>query len=176
MVAVRAHLWYTQDMSKMFPRNQQGWYALRFQVLERDGFTCGYCGRAAPEVILHVDHVIAVMDGGSDAPENLITCCAACNLGKSGLRLKAYHRQRVSASHDATGQLKVAASTIRSRLMEILGEDTPTSVRKLSSLLSYKEDSLRNTLRRMKKVGLVNRTLAGWLKIPLLTGTVEHLL
>lgn len=30
----------------------------RFRILERDNFTCQYCGNKAPDVILHVDHKI----------------------------------------------------------------------------------------------------------------------
>lgn len=56
---------------------------LRFEVLRRDGHTCRYCGRAAPEVRLTVDHVVPVTLGGSDAPENLVTACSPCNSGKS---------------------------------------------------------------------------------------------
>jgi 5-methylcytosine-specific restriction endonuclease McrA len=31
---------------------------LRFEVFKRDNFTCQYCGRETPEVILEADHVI----------------------------------------------------------------------------------------------------------------------
>lgn len=55
---------------------------LRFSVLERDSFTCRYCGRSAPDVVLHVDHIKAVVRGGTDDPENLATACAECNQGK----------------------------------------------------------------------------------------------
>jgi len=59
------------------------WYALRWTILNRDKFTCQYCGRQAPDVILHVDHKIAKIVGGSDDESNLITACAACNIGKN---------------------------------------------------------------------------------------------
>lgn len=55
---------------------------LRFRVLERDGFTCQYCGRSAPDVVLHVDHVVPVAEGGVNHLTNLVTACIACNLGK----------------------------------------------------------------------------------------------
>lgn len=55
---------------------------VRFEVLARDGFTCCYCGAAAPSVRLHVDHVIPVSQGGTDAIDNLATSCEQCNLGK----------------------------------------------------------------------------------------------
>lgn len=59
---------------------------LRFEVLRRDSFTCRYCGRSAPEVALHIDHVVPVAAGGDNVPENLVTACQGCNLGK-GARL-----------------------------------------------------------------------------------------
>lgn len=56
---------------------------LRFSVLQRDRFTCQYCGRKAPDVVLHVDHILPKSRGGTDVAENLKTACADCNLGKS---------------------------------------------------------------------------------------------
>src|SRR5690606_41021168 len=55
---------------------------LRFEVFKRDAFTCQYCGRKAPDVILHLDHVMPRVDGGADDLLNLITSCIDCNLGK----------------------------------------------------------------------------------------------
>jgi hypothetical protein len=74
---------------------------LRFSILERDAFTCRYCGKSPPEVKLHVDHVISQLDWrqrfgdltldrtisgtlirGVNDPANLATSCAQCNLGK----------------------------------------------------------------------------------------------
>lgn len=56
---------------------------LRYEVLRRDNHTCRYCGAAAPDVKLTVDHVVAVALGGEDKPENLVTACQPCNAGKS---------------------------------------------------------------------------------------------
>ena len=44
-------------------------------VLERDRWTCRYCGQAANQV----DHVISRNHGGSDLPTNLVAACAQCN-------------------------------------------------------------------------------------------------
>ena len=57
----------------------------RFEIFKRDGFACQYCGRTPPVVILHVDHIIAVANGGDGSRENLITSCSDCNLGKSNV-------------------------------------------------------------------------------------------
>lgn len=60
---------------------------LRFEVFKRDGFACQYCGKAAPDVILHVDHIEPVAKGGGNDLLNLITSCADCNGGKGATRL-----------------------------------------------------------------------------------------
>lgn len=56
--------------------------AKRFNVFKRDGFTCQYCGRRPPDVILEVDHVQPRAAGGDDDPLNLVTACFECNRGK----------------------------------------------------------------------------------------------
>ena len=55
----------------------------RYAVLERDGYRCRYCGATAQEARLHIDHVNPVAVGGNNDPENLVTACVDCNLGKS---------------------------------------------------------------------------------------------
>lgn len=60
---------------------------LRFEIFKRDRFTCQYCGRNPPAVVLHVDHIEAVSTGGSDKADNLVTACQDCNLGKSNVPL-----------------------------------------------------------------------------------------
>ena len=59
---------------------------MRFEVFKRDGFTCQYCGAKPPDVVLHVDHIVPVADGGGNEMDNLVTACQECNLGK-GARL-----------------------------------------------------------------------------------------
>jgi 5-methylcytosine-specific restriction endonuclease McrA len=44
-------------------------------VLERDRWSCVYCGQAANQV----DHVVPRNHGGSDLPNNLVAACAKCN-------------------------------------------------------------------------------------------------
>jgi hypothetical protein len=60
---------------------------LRFEVFKRDSFTCQYCGKSAPEVVLHVDHIKPVKEGGTNDITNLVTACADCNLGKGARKL-----------------------------------------------------------------------------------------
>ncbi len=55
----------------------------RFEVFKRDSFTCQYCGRSAPDVVLQTDHIDPKSNGGEDDILNLITSCFDCNSGKS---------------------------------------------------------------------------------------------
>lgn len=60
---------------------------VRFEVFKRDKFTCQYCGRKAPDVILECDHISPKSKGGSNNIINLITSCKDCNRGKRDIRL-----------------------------------------------------------------------------------------
>ncbi len=58
--------------------------SLRYDILNRDDFTCVICGASARlGVRLHVDHIIPVSKGGKSDPSNLRTLCERCNMGKS---------------------------------------------------------------------------------------------
>ena len=57
--------------------------SVRFEIFKRDSFTCQYCGRKAPDVILEIDHIIPVKEGGTNDIMNLVTSCKDCNRGKS---------------------------------------------------------------------------------------------
>lgn len=59
----------------------------RFEVFKRDSFTCQYCGAAAPDVVLRVDHINPVAGGGDNDILNLITSCEPCNQGKGARAL-----------------------------------------------------------------------------------------
>jgi hypothetical protein len=59
----------------------------RFEVFKRDSFTCQYCGKKSPDVVLHADHIHPKAAGGTDSIANLITACEGCNLGKAAVPL-----------------------------------------------------------------------------------------
>lgn len=59
---------------------------VRFEVFKRDSFRCQYCGSAAPDALLEIDHIKPVKEGGTNDIANLITACRDCNSGK-GARL-----------------------------------------------------------------------------------------
>ena len=58
----------------------------RFRILRRDNFTCQSCGASPAKdttVILEVDHIVTVSNGGTNDDSNLTTKCFDCNRGKS---------------------------------------------------------------------------------------------
>jgi 5-methylcytosine-specific restriction endonuclease McrA len=67
---------------------QRGRHWSRRGVLERDRYTCGYCGvrlgdkyrgRTLNRQDLTIDHVLPVSRGGKNTWSNTICACAACN-------------------------------------------------------------------------------------------------
>jgi hypothetical protein len=52
--------------------------ATRARVLYRDAYRCQLCRRAAAEV----DHIVPVIDGGTDDPANLRSLCHDCHAGR----------------------------------------------------------------------------------------------
>lgn len=85
---------------------------IRFEVFKRDKFTCQYCGRSAPDVVLHVDHIKPKVDGGDSEILNLITSCQDCNLGKGAIPLSddaviTKQRQQLEALQERREQLEM---------------------------------------------------------------------
>jgi HNH endonuclease len=63
-------------------------FQTKFDVLKRDDFRCGYCGKQALDgAELHLDHIVPRNAGGTDTFGNIITACGPCNLSKSFRRL-----------------------------------------------------------------------------------------
>lgn len=71
----------------------------RWQIFNRDNFTCQYCGKNPTEdgAKLHLDHIKPKIDGGTDDFGNLVTACIQCNLEKStkSLRNEASFKERL---------------------------------------------------------------------------------
>lgn len=80
--------WHTIGKLKKPIRYRESYVKTRFMVLTRDNYTCQYCGRKAPEVILNIDHIKPKSKGGDNKIENLITACRDCNFGKSDILLE----------------------------------------------------------------------------------------
>jgi 5-methylcytosine-specific restriction endonuclease McrA len=46
------------------------------------GHQCLDCKRYEPEIILTLDHVVPLSQGGKDSPENIQPLCGVCNQAK----------------------------------------------------------------------------------------------
>ena len=61
------------------PRKSRTYKKQRLVVLNRDGWTCHYCGLDANTV----DHLIAIVKGGDPLSlDNLVASCKSCNSSK----------------------------------------------------------------------------------------------
>ncbi len=76
---------YETTREKYFSKEQRKLMTkeLRHKVIVRDNYTCQICGKYMPdEVGLHVDHIVAIKNGGKTVESNLQVLCDKCNLGK----------------------------------------------------------------------------------------------
>lgn len=129
----------------------------RFEILKRDCFKCQYCGAAAPDVLLHVDHIHPVSKDGSNEIINLITSCEGCNFGKSDRLLSdssvldkqrnqleklQERREQLDMMFKWQESLSNIASTVVDRLSDIWNEHTGHYVSKAG------EGTLRRHLKK----------------------------
>ena len=63
------------------PRSSGKIYNLTKDIFARDDNQCVYCGTSEK---LCIDHILPIVQGGTDDPLNLATACKGCNSGKSG--------------------------------------------------------------------------------------------
>lgn len=114
---------------------------LRFEVFKRDSFTCQYCGRMAPDVILEIDHINPVKEGGTNDIMNLITSCFDCNRGKGKRKLSANEelkkqQEQLKLINEKRNQLEMLL-----RWKEELNKFEETQVDEIEKLLSVTNNS-----------------------------------
>lgn len=98
----------------------------RFDVFKRDKFTCQYCGAHPPSVVLHVDHIHPVAEGGTNDEDNLVTSCDRCNLGKGARLLSSTPRSledRAAEAKEREAQLLGYAEIMQS-IRDRIEDDT----------------------------------------------------
>jgi len=54
----------------------------RFEVFNRDQYTCQYCGKETKQLTL--DHILPRYRGGQHTWENVVSACVPCNRRKAG--------------------------------------------------------------------------------------------
>ena len=122
-----------------------GYFALRWEILKRDAFTCQYCGRSAPDVKLEVDHIIPVSEGGTDTKDNLITACYSCNRGKSAFSLRNRKQGR----------------TREQKIDQLLDENPDgLSTEQIMDMLNIKRSNADVVISKLLKQGKIKRM--GW--------------
>lgn len=55
---------------------------IKFRIMERDNYTCVYCGEKCIENELNIDHIVPYSKGGVSDINNLATSCVSCNREK----------------------------------------------------------------------------------------------
>lgn len=91
---------------------------IRFDIFKRDEFQCQYCGISPPNVVLEIDHIRPVSNGGDNSEENLITACFDCNRGKAANELSAVPdtlAKKMKVVEEKAEQMKAYERMIRSR-------------------------------------------------------------
>lgn len=133
---------------------------MRFEVLKRDKFTCQYCGRQAPDVVLNIDHIKPVSKGGKNELTNLITSCFDCNSGKSDRELSddsAVKKQK--AQLDMLQERREQLEMMRQWQLELTNEVMTESsivndiVKKVSGC-SLNDNGVRQANKLVKQFGL----------------------
>lgn len=133
---------------------------MRFEVLKRDKFTCQYCGRQAPDVVLNIDHIKPVSKGGKNELTNLITSCFDCNSGKSDRELSddsAVKKQK--AQLDLLQERREQLEMMRQWQLELTNEVMTESsivndiVKKVSGC-SLNDNGMRQANKLVKQFGL----------------------
>lgn len=79
-----------ENSEKIRQRRKNRRLKLRFKILQLYNFTCKYCGRKAPDVVLEVDHIHPRSKGGKDNVDNYVVACRECNMGKGDSILKEF--------------------------------------------------------------------------------------
>lgn len=114
---------------------------LRFEVFKRDGFTCQYCGRTSPDVVLEVDHIKPVASGGKNDMLNLVTACFDCNRGKRDRELSdnsvvSMQQRQLVEMHERRQQLQMMLEW-RAELSQI----AETQIDAINSMFSLRYNS-----------------------------------
>lgn len=143
----------------MTPKSYKGYYALRWKILERDKFTCQYCGQKAPNVPLEVGHIKPIEEGGESTEENLITSCWACNRGKGAL---AVINKRVGKYAPFEGGSDYVPNAFRRDELLSALKDGPLTSLELSRKCNISRAYTRVLLSRNRQKGLVQKFGNKW--------------
>ena len=134
---------------------------IRFEVFKRDKFTCQYCGRKAPDVVLNVDHITPVAKGGTNDILNLVTSCFDCNNGKRAVPIEQSvvldkQRKQLEKLQERREQIEMMFEWKQS-LEDLSDYSTTLLVQYIESLIqphTIDENSIKTVKKHIGKFGL----------------------
>jgi len=106
--------------------------ALRRAIHAREGGVCFYCLRHTPSRAHCLDHVVPLMEGGSNSYRNLVSCCMGCNSEKrvqaaADFLRQLYREGRLSKEDLSARLLAVQALAAGKFRPQVFGGENPGS-------------------------------------------------
>lgn len=140
---------------------------IRFEIFKRDSFTCHYCSRKAPDVVLNIDHIKPVAKGWDNDILNLVTSCFTCNNGKGDKELDdnsvvVKKRKQLELSQERKEQLAMVMEWQNS-LKDIENETICNIVEYIEQMImpSSVNETWKNTIRWWLKKNSLKEVLDG---------------
>lgn len=129
----------------------------RFEVFKRDQFVCQYCGSHPPSVVLHVDHIHPVAEGGTNDIDNLVTACQACNLGKGATLLSnapAGIKEKAELVAEREAQIRGYNEVLKARAQRIDDEawEVAAGLEGEFSITSYSQPKMNSIKKFLEKL------------------------
>lgn len=88
-------------LARLIKRPRRKRKLTRFEIFNRDRYTCQYCGQQARQLTL--DHVLPRYRGGQHTWENVASACVACNRRKAGRTPQEAHMKLIRLPSPPSG-------------------------------------------------------------------------
>jgi len=88
-------------LARLIKRPRRKRKMTRFEIFNRDRYTCQYCGQQTRQLTL--DHVIPRYRGGQHTWENVVSACVACNRHKAGRTPQEAHMKLIRSPSPPSG-------------------------------------------------------------------------
>jgi hypothetical protein len=99
-----------------------GFYNTKAFVLSRDNYTCQKCNKHKDGLKLHVHHIVFKSNGGTDAPNNLVTLCESCHNRIHAHKTPEKDSLKLQKKAQKITKHATEVSVLRSQLLKNFGE------------------------------------------------------